>query len=230
MSSVEGKLVEWLERHHRIPDDDPHAGGEQKRFLKEVIAEIRRLKEGNFSEEEFQNLCHGFDESDADRFALGCREYQRKLFGRCAWSNRSLTGTAMVIRDKEGQILVQQRRGTLGYGTWSVPGGWVELGEPPLKASVREAFEEVGVVVHKARLLGVTSYVEPSTPSSSGGIWALGIGTITVWYEAESWDGIPEIREPDKMMDMGWYPIYNVPKPRYTHLTLACEQGIVGVI
>ena len=47
----------------------------------ELIAEVQRLKRGDFSQEEFQNLCHNFDESDECRFLDGCRDYQRKLFG-----------------------------------------------------------------------------------------------------------------------------------------------------
>ena len=44
--------------------------------------EITRLKEGKFTEEEFQNLCHNFSPDDECRFKKGCEEYQRKLFGK----------------------------------------------------------------------------------------------------------------------------------------------------
>jgi hypothetical protein len=47
-------------------------------FLKN---EIERLKSGNFTEEEFQNLCHNLTTDDAERFCNGCEEYQKKLFG-----------------------------------------------------------------------------------------------------------------------------------------------------
>lgn len=43
--------------------------------------EIDRLKRGDFTEEEFQNLCHNFSHDDAARFKAGCEKYQRKLFG-----------------------------------------------------------------------------------------------------------------------------------------------------
>ena len=43
--------------------------------------EIMRLTRGDFTEEEFQNLCHNFTPEDAERFAEGCRQYQSKLFG-----------------------------------------------------------------------------------------------------------------------------------------------------
>lgn len=220
MDSIETRLTEWLARHNWIPDDSMTPGGEQKRFLKEILAEMRRLKTGDFSEEEFQNLCHNFDEADADRFALGCRDYQKLLFGRCAWSNRSLTGTAIVVRDQAGQILLQQRRGILGYGTWSVPGGWVELGEDPRTAAVREAFEEVGVVVSETKLLGATSFAD-TIPSQ--GV----VGTVTLWYDAISWHGTPELREPDKSIDLGWFSPQSFPSPLFGHIQIALQQGII---
>lgn len=49
--------------------------------------EIKRLKEGNFTPEEFQNLCHNLHEkclSDGltrQAFEDGCKAYQDKLFG-----------------------------------------------------------------------------------------------------------------------------------------------------
>ena len=49
--------------------------------LVEARAEIDRLKLGDFTEEEFQNLCHRFSPDDAARFKAGCEDYQRKLFG-----------------------------------------------------------------------------------------------------------------------------------------------------
>lgn len=46
--------------------------------------EINRLKEGNLSEEEFQNLCHNLCKLKLTReqFEQGCRDYQDKLFGK----------------------------------------------------------------------------------------------------------------------------------------------------
>ncbi len=46
-----------------------------------LLLEIARLKRGDFTEEEFQNLCHHFDENDETRFKEGCAAYQKKLFG-----------------------------------------------------------------------------------------------------------------------------------------------------
>lgn len=50
--------------------------------VRRLRAEESRLRKGDFTEEEFQNLCHNLDDGDERRFKAGCEEYQRKLFGR----------------------------------------------------------------------------------------------------------------------------------------------------
>lgn len=49
-----------------------------------LLKEIARLKRGDFTPEEFHNLCHNLHEKGvltrAD-FEKGCTEYQNKLFG-----------------------------------------------------------------------------------------------------------------------------------------------------
>lgn len=67
-----GKM--WM-ASHLLPDP---GGG----VVRECIDEIKRLKEGKFTEEEFQNLCHNFNEDDAKRHWEGCKEYHCKLFGK----------------------------------------------------------------------------------------------------------------------------------------------------
>lgn len=54
---------------------------QQADIIKSLETEILRLKSGDFTEEEFQNLCHKFNETDKCRFFDGCAAYQRKLFG-----------------------------------------------------------------------------------------------------------------------------------------------------
>jgi hypothetical protein len=54
--------------------------------LRSQAAEIERLKRGDFTPEEFQNLCHNRHADPMctpEDFFAGCAEYQRKLFGGC---------------------------------------------------------------------------------------------------------------------------------------------------
>ena len=50
-------------------------------MIKYHADEADRLRRGDFTPEEFQNLCHNFSEDDKQKFFQGCREYQKKLFG-----------------------------------------------------------------------------------------------------------------------------------------------------
>ena len=44
-------------------------------------SEIERLLRGDFTPEEFQNLCHNTNTCDREKFEQGCKQYQDKLFG-----------------------------------------------------------------------------------------------------------------------------------------------------
>ena len=59
----------------------PRYGTFDRDMVGVLFAEIDRLKRGDFTEEEFQNLCHNFSEDDACRFRQECEAYQTKLFG-----------------------------------------------------------------------------------------------------------------------------------------------------
>lgn len=51
----------------------------------ELVRENQRLLRGDFTEEEFQGLCHGLPEDAPERFARDCVQYNRKLFGARQW-------------------------------------------------------------------------------------------------------------------------------------------------
>jgi hypothetical protein len=88
--SVERKYEAYMEfiPYGAIPEEEAVANA---RFIANapedvdyLVSEIERLKSGNFTEEEFQNLCHCVPEEDKEKFFQGCTEYQRKLFGVAA--------------------------------------------------------------------------------------------------------------------------------------------------
>ena len=50
-----------------------------------LTIEVARLKRGDFTPEEFQNLCHNLHERPVctrKEFAQGCLQFQEKLFGK----------------------------------------------------------------------------------------------------------------------------------------------------
>ena len=73
----------------------------------------------------------------------------RSRIGRSRLLLPSVTG---IVYGEKGEILlVRQRDG----GIWSTPGGAVEPDESPVDAVVRETWEETGLLVKPAALIGV---------------------------------------------------------------------------
>jgi mutator protein MutT len=65
-----------------------------------------------------------------------------------------LVGVGAIIVEAERVLLVKRAHAPLA-GEWSIPGGVLEVGETLREAVVREAFEETGLTVEAADLLGV---------------------------------------------------------------------------
>lgn len=74
------QLVEALRGElQQAREDRDLIGGEAKM----MNATIARLRKGDFTPQELQDLCHGLDDNKYKAFADGCAEYQRKVFGKC---------------------------------------------------------------------------------------------------------------------------------------------------
>jgi 8-oxo-dGTP diphosphatase len=64
--------------------------------------------------------------------------------------DRPIAGVgAVVVRDSNGraEVLLVRRAHEPMAGSWSLPGGAIELGETTRDACIREVFEETGLVV-----------------------------------------------------------------------------------
>ena len=67
--------------------------------------------------------------------------------------HRMAVASHLLLRNRLGQILYLRRAGGgYGSGCWSIPAGHVDYGETAAAACVREAAEEVGVVLEISAL------------------------------------------------------------------------------
>lgn len=87
--------------------------------------------------------------------------------------------------------------GADGYGTWAFPGGWLEQGETPEEAAVREVMEETGIVVVNPQR---KEYVVCETVNPDG----QKISIVTLFLRADYAAGQPTLTEPDKCANVGW--------------------------
>ena len=105
-------------------------------------------------------------------------------------------GVAAVVW-RNGQVLMHQRKGSHGAGTWSFPGGHMEEGETPSQAIARELEEETGLVVAPSAFRANTFTTDIFR--------AEGKEYITLYLETECpIDSEPEVREPDKCAGWWW--------------------------
>lgn len=85
--------------------------------------------------------------------------------GTTRWRNPLPVAEAVVVRD--GRILLTQRGAVeRSPGKWTVPGGFIGLGETPPVAATREAAEEVGLAVSIAGLAAAPRHLP--TPDGRG--------------------------------------------------------------
>lgn len=114
-------------------------------------------------------------------------------------------GQAAIIM-REGKFLMIKRAGKHGPGTWSVPGGWQEVGETFEEAVRREVKEEVGCEIKNLRFGAVTNNYFPDE-----GVHSVSVFTLADWASGE-----PENLEPEKCEELRWVDYDSLPSPLFT--------------
>src|SRR5687768_2416127 len=105
-----------------------------------------------------------------------------------------LAAGALVVH--ADRVLLLRRAIEPRYGMWVFPGGFVDRGEHPEQAAIREAREEAGIEVALRGLLGV--YHEPP-----------GSPVVLVVYRAVVLAGVA--RAADESLEAAWFPPDQIP-------------------
>ncbi|MCK4859501.1 MAG: NUDIX hydrolase [Candidatus Omnitrophica bacterium] len=84
----------------------------------------------------------------------GCK---RLVCQKCGWVNykNPLPVVVCAVKDKEGKILIAKRNFAPGINKWALPGGFIESGENPEIACLRELEEETGIKGKIKKLVGI---------------------------------------------------------------------------
>ena len=108
------------------------------------MVEFKKMRE--YTHEEFVNLVMSLNEKEL--LELSSKYGGYPVLFRMALDERInhipfiQTGAAIIIRNENGQILLQERT---DRNKWGLPGGCQDLGEDLRVTAVREAFEETGI-------------------------------------------------------------------------------------
>ena len=110
---------------------------------------------------------------------------------------KRITGCGGVILREDRVLLIKRYNVSTFNDLWSNPGGKVEPGETVEDAVKREMYEEIGVRVEIKSHLG--DYDDGKKGSYAG-------------YLVEIIEGTARIMEPDKISDLDWFRLNELPE------------------
>lgn len=97
------------------------------------------------------------------------------------------------------KVLLAKRKGSHGEGKWGSFGGHVEFGESPMEGAIREAKEELDVVIGGLEYLYTADFLTE------------GKHFIDLGFKAKIISGEPKIMEPHKVEAIQWFEFDSLP-------------------
>lgn len=107
----------------------------------------------------------------------------------------------VIVRD--GKILLYRRLKAPEAGYWNIVGGKVDHMERSEAAARREAEEESGLKIRSSEFLCLSEQVIEGDRQH----W------ISMIYVTRDFSGEPQLVEPDKLSEFGWFSLDALPQP-----------------
>lgn len=99
------------------------------------------------------NFCQVCGHAMEDRFAFG---KTRRACPSCGYIHfRDPKVAAVVLIERDDHVLLVRRAVNPEQGKWALPAGYIDYGEDPREAAVREVREETGLEIEITQLLAV---------------------------------------------------------------------------
>lgn len=112
-------------------------------------------------------------------------------------------GCGLVIQRADGRVLLCKRLKAPEAGFWNIVGGKVDLMERSIDAARREAEEESGLKIGAVDFLCLAEEII----AADGQHW------VSLIYVTRDFTGEPSLTEPDKLSDIGWFALDDLPQP-----------------
>ncbi len=122
-----------------------------------------------------------------------------------------------VIIVRDGLILLGERIGSHGAGTWALPGGHLEFGESIEDCARRETLEETGLLLQT---------ITPA-PTTNDIMAAEGKHYVTIFVQATANRAQPQTMEPSKCRGWHWFRWSAMPEALFQPLKTLTLQGFV---
>jgi 8-oxo-dGTP diphosphatase len=113
---------------------------------------------------------------------------------------RKATGSAVVITNERGEVLVLRR--SCPPFDWVLPGGGAEAGESPIETALREVREETGLDIELDRMTGV--YYQADHRAGE---------FIHFVFAAVVADDVPIRPDPGEAAEYGLFSLDHLPEP-----------------
>ena len=120
-----------------------------------------------------------------------------------------------VFLIRHGKVLLGERHGSHGVGTWALPGGHLEFGESVESCAQREVLEETGLEITDVKNIAFTNDIFEKE----------GKHYVTLFVIAGQCDGEPVVIEPDKCKGWSWFDWAALPSPLFTPIANLKKQG-----
>lgn len=134
------------------------------------------------------------------------------------YEKRPSVGVAILI-NRNGQVLLHKRKGTVGSGLHGFPGGHLEQYESFEEAANRELVEECGPDL-KVRNLKFLSAASTPFPQEFKHY-------VVIYMYADYASGEAVVTEPEKCEFWRWYDWNNLPSPLMPGIIQLKDQGLV---
>jgi 8-oxo-dGTP diphosphatase len=132
-----------------------------------------------------------------------------KFFGMKHKQDTPKVGVAVIVK-KDGKFLLGLRTGSHGSGTWSCPGGHVDVGEEATTTCSREIKEELGVDIDPKLFLPIDfhEYI-----NYEEGLHYITLNFLIDLDRPTLNDIVPYNAEPAKCEKIEWFDARTIPAP-----------------